>query len=143
VSAVDTQEVSRDHRLLAALAYPFWVLAFIVLNLSPELRRVHFLRFHVYQAFFLGLALWLGGVVLHLIAALLGKYLVVLGLLLYPLVRLAHLASVIFTGCCAYQAWKGVLFRIPGIYPYARPFIEETPSEPPQEPSAGTEETRS
>lgn len=119
------QAVSREDRLLAALAYPFWYLVFPLIYMTPDKRNDRFLRDHAYQALFLGMGLWVGEITLYTAAALIGKFLVIFGVLLYPLLRLAGLAGVLLTFYCMFIAWQGKLLRLPYLTEFARPFIDE------------------
>ncbi|MEW6281030.1 MAG: hypothetical protein AB1758_20620 [Candidatus Eremiobacterota bacterium] len=110
---------------MACLAYPFWPLVFLVVYLSPEKRRIRFLRYHSYQAFFLGLALWGGGILLHTVAALIGKYLVLLGVLLYPLMRLVGWAAMGAVAYGMYKAYRGEYATYPYVTEFALGFIDE------------------
>lgn len=133
---MDSETLSREDRLVAALFYPFWPLALFYLNLRPDKRQVRFLRHHAYQAFFLGMALWLGGIAVNTAAAFLGKYLSPLGLLLYPFVKLLGLASLALTLYAAWTAWKGDYLELPYLTKVARPFVEEGLETEPEEATA-------
>lgn len=116
--------VSRDDRLLAGLAYPFWPLVFLLVYLSPEKRAVRFLRYHSYQALFLGLGLWGGGIVVRTLAALLGRN-PLFGLMLYPFVKILGWVSLILVLISMFGAWRGQYTRLPFVTEFALPFIDE------------------
>jgi len=87
----------------ALLAYLLWIPAILWLVIEPY-NKDRFIRFHSFQALFLGLA-WLAlGIVLTIIPSL-----VWLLLLLLPF---AAIAAVIV---CAYKAYKNEWFKIPVI----------------------------
>lgn len=116
---------TREDRLLALLAYPFWYLVFPLIYMTPDKRNDPFLRDHAYHSLFLGLGLWLGNIFLYTAAALIGKFFVLFGILLYPLLKLTGLAAVLLTGYCMMTAWQGRTVRLPYLSDFARPFIEE------------------
>lgn len=117
-------KVSRDDRLLAGLAYPFWPLVFLLVYLSPEKRAIRFLRYHSYQALFLGLGLWGGGVVVRTLAAFLGRN-PLFGLMLYPFVKLLGWVSILLVLMSMLGAWSGRYTELPFITSFALPFIDE------------------
>ncbi|GMU54229.1 MAG: hypothetical protein AMXMBFR33_33750 [Candidatus Xenobia bacterium] len=119
--------VSRDDRLLAGLAYPFWPLVFLLVYLTPEKRAIRFLRYHSYQGFFMGLALWGGGVLVRTLAAFLGRN-PLFGLMLYPLVKLLGWLSLLAVLYAMLMAWRGQYVKIPFVTDFALPFIDEEKS---------------
>lgn len=120
-------DVSKEDRLLAALSYPFWPLAFLFLNLSPELRRRHFVRYHAFQAFFLGMGIWLGTILLGTVVGFLGRYLWPLGLLYYLVSKLLGLGALLVTGWSMFEAWRGRCHALPYVTGWAATFVEEEP----------------
>lgn len=118
-------EVSREDRLLAALCYPFWPLAFLILNLSPVLKRQRFLRYHSFQAFFLGMAIWLGLVVLGTAASFVGRFLWPIGFLYFLLNKVLGLGALLLTAWCSFKAWQGDYVTLPYVTDFAKPFVEE------------------
>lgn len=119
--------VSRDDRLLAGLAYPFWPLVFLLVYLTPEKRAIRFLRYHSYQGFFMGLALWGGGVLVRTLAAFLGRN-PLFGLMLYPFVKLLGWLSLLAVLYAMLMAWRGQYVKIPFVTDFALPFIDEEKS---------------
>lgn len=152
-------QVSKEDRLLAALSYPFWPLAFLIMNLSPVLRRQGFVRYHAFQAFFLGMGIWLGMIVLGSLADFLGRFLWPIGLLYHFVHKLLGLGAMLITAWSSFQAWKGNKHALPcRISEWTRFFAEEIPApessspdasatrdlvericEPPSAPRAGSE----
>ncbi len=110
---------------MAALAYPFWYLVFPLIYMTPDKRHDPFLRHHAYHALFLGLGLWVGGVLLHTGLALIGKIFVLFSLLLYPLVKLVSWAALGVTLYSMLVAWQGKNLNLPYLSGFAQPFIEE------------------
>ncbi len=139
-------EVSKEDRLLAALSYPFWPLAFLILNLSPVLKDQPFLRHHAFQAFFLGMGLWLGTVVLGTVAGFLGRFLWPIGVLYYLFSKVLGLAALFVVGWSSYQAWRGRCHELPVIGRFTRQFLQGSvvsprdpdPAPPERGPSAVT-----
>ncbi len=117
-------KISRDDRLLAGLAYPFWPLVFLLVYLSPEKRAIRFLRYHAYQALFLGLGLWGGGVVVRTLAAFLGRN-PLFGLMLYPFVKILGWVSLVLVLISMLGAWRGQYTVLPFVTEFALPFIDE------------------
>lgn len=128
-------EVSREDRLLAALCYPFWFLAFLILNLSPVLKRQRFVRYHAFQAFFLGMAIWVGLVVLGTAASFIGRFLWPIGFLYFLLNKVLGLGALIITGWCSLKAWQGDYVQLPYVTEFAKPFVEEAVVETPPAPA--------
>lgn len=123
-------EVTREDRLLAALCYPFWPLAFLILNLSPVLKRQPFVRYHAFQGFFLGMAIWLGLIVLSTAVGLVGRFLWPLGFLYYLVSKVLGLAAFLVTAWCSFRAWSGDRVSLPYLTEFARPFVEEAVDTP-------------
>lgn len=119
------EKLRHEDRLLAALAYPFWYLVFIMVYLSPRKQKSRFLRYHAYQGLFLGLLVWGGGIVAWTAAEIVGKVFVLFGLLLYPLLKLLNLAAFVMTAWATLAAWMGRWVEIPYITEFARPFVDE------------------
>ncbi len=119
-------EVSKEDRLLAALSYPFWPLAFLILNLSPTLKSQPFLRHHAFQGFFLGMTLWVGTIVLGTVAGFLGRYLWPIGVLYYLFSKLLGLATLLVIGWSSYKAWRGECHELPVVGRFTRDFLQES-----------------
>lgn len=128
-------DVSKEDRLLAALSYPFWPLAFLILNLSPVLKRQRFVRYHAFQGFFLGMAIWIGAILLGTAAAFLGRFLWPIGFLYYLFSKLMGLAAFAVTAWSSYQAWTGRCHVLPYITDFAKPFVEEAALAVPEIPT--------
>lgn len=121
-----------EDRLLAALSYPFWYMAFPIFLLAPRFQQRPFIKYHVYQGLALGLTILWGGVTLWTTAAVLGKF-GLFGLLLYPFLKLAEWSAFLVTVYAAAGAWLGNRTELPYITEFVRPFLHErakgTPSE--------------
>ena len=96
-----------ENRILAALAYPIWIVALIIL--LTDMKKDPFLRRHAVQA----LGYTLAWVVVYFGLSVVTSF-SDLGLwrlyFLWPLVRFAWLAIAVYYG---YQAYQGQMFSIP------------------------------
>ncbi|MCA9793722.1 MAG: DUF4870 domain-containing protein [Candidatus Eremiobacteraeota bacterium] len=117
--------MSREDRLLATLAYPFWYLVYPLIYMTPDKRNDPFLRHHAYHALFMGLGLWVGGILLHTGVAIIGKFFIVFGILLYPFVKLLGYAAIGLTAYAMLTAWQGKKLSLPYLSEFAEPFISE------------------
>lgn len=120
-------KLTAEDRLLAALAYPFWYMAFPIFLLAPRFQQRAFLKYHVYQGLALGLVILWGGVTLWTTAAVLGKF-GLFGLLLYPFLKLAEWAAFLATGYASVGAWLGNRTELPYITEFVRPLLHEGPA---------------
>jgi uncharacterized membrane protein len=100
------QAAGLQSNIAGALAY-LWIVAIILLLLEPY-NRDKFVRFHAFQALFLGLASIAGHIVLSLIP--------ILGWMLMPFWSLLMLIMAIIAAVKAYQ---NQTWRIPVIGPFA------------------------
>jgi uncharacterized membrane protein len=116
------EKPNSQERLFSALAYPFWYVTFPVFLLSRE-KTSAYARYHVYQGLFLGLTLWIGGIALWNVSAFLGRF-ILLGLLLYPMLRLAEWIALGVTVYSALSAWLGSKVRLPFITKFTEPFLQ-------------------
>lgn len=121
---------THEERLFSALSYPFWYVTFPVFMLSRDRQTSRYTRYHVYQGLFLGLALWLGGIALWNVSAIIGRF-VLFGLLLYPLMRLAEWAALGLTVFSAAGAWLGYQVKLPFVSKFAQPFQQDLDSPKP------------
>ena len=119
---------NHEERLFSALAYPFWYITFPVFLLSKDRQSSQFTRYHCYQGFFLGLALWLAGITLWNVSGFLGKF-ILFGLLLYPLLRLAEWVALGLTVYSAASAWLGRKVHLPFVSDFVAPFLASQSSE--------------
>lgn len=111
-----TQPMSNENRLLAALGYPFGIIAIIVL--VTDMKNNRFMKYHAVQALFFILAaivLFIGASILLAILGSISPGFIVLGFL-YPLVSLAWFVLTIYY---AVQAYNGKTFSIPVVGAYA------------------------
>ena len=122
-----------EDRLFAALAYPFWYVAFPVYLLSARYQQRPFLRYHLFHALFLGLAILWGGICLWTFAAVLGKF-GLFGLLLYPFLKLAEWIAFFTTVFAAVNAFLGNQAQIPYITELVRPYLQERGQQTPSDP---------
>jgi len=106
---------SIESKMLAGISYIIWPLSLlIVLTL---LKKDRFLRFHGYQALFLGLLSF----VLYLVGGAFLRVIPVIGPLTYRMVVLLWFLFVLFLG---YRCLSGDYFRIPVIYEMAQGYME-------------------
>lgn len=113
---MEQQSVSDENRLLAALGYPFGIIALIVL--FTDMKKNRFMKYHTVQALFFIIAaiVVLGGAsVLFGILASISLAFAFLGFL----IPLASLAWFVLTILYAVQAYNGKMFSIPVVGPYA------------------------
>lgn len=95
---------SDTNKLLAALGYPFWVIALIMV-LTDTGKKDPYVRYHAWQALFYGIALFVIGLV------------PIIGWLA---VFVLWIVAVFF----AVQAYGGKYFEIPVIYGLAKKYME-------------------
>ncbi len=108
-----TQPVSNENRLLAALGYPFGIIAIIVL--VTDMKNNRFMKYHAVQALFFILAIIVVDIALSILASI-ATPLAFLVVLVFPL---ASLAWFILTIYYAVQAYNGKMFSIPVVGSYA------------------------
>jgi uncharacterized membrane protein len=106
-----------ESRLLAALGYPLWIVALVVV--ATDLKKDSFLRHHGWQALFWGIAWFVVWVGLSLLS-----FLPFLGLLFSflagPVLFLVWLvASVLY----AVRAYRGERFEVPVVAGLARRYM--------------------
>ncbi len=101
-----------DANVVAALGYPIGIIAIIEVIIEKQNR---FARFHAFQALLLHVAvvvLYIGlAIVMGIMIAIAPDLGMLFGLLM-PLLSLVYLAALIF---CAYKAYQGEKFMLPGI----------------------------
>lgn len=125
-----SDKATHEERLFSALSYPFWYVTFPVFMLSRDRQASRYTRYHVYQGLFLGLGLWLGGIALWNVSAILGKF-ILFGILLYPLIRLAEWAALGLTLYAAAAAWLGYKVSLPFVTKFSQPFQQDLDSPKP------------
>jgi len=99
------QSMGSENRLLAALGYPIWVVALIVL--LTDLKQNPFMRLHAVQALGYTIAWVVVAIGLGILTSLPGLW--TLGFL----VPLGYLAWFVLALFYAYRAYQGETFRIP------------------------------
>ena len=101
-----------DANIVAALSYPIGIIAIIEIIIEKQNR---FARFHSFQAIMLHVAvvvLYFGlAILMAIMIAILPDLGILFGLLM-PLLSLVYLGALIF---CAYKAYQGEKFMLPGI----------------------------
>lgn len=107
-TSADRPEPQSDtNRLLAALGYPFFIIALIMILTDPG-KKDPFVRYHAYQAIFLGVAYLLGFVIF---------WIPFIGWLLW----IAMFAYIIY---CGVQTYQGKYFQVPVLYNMAKKYME-------------------
>jgi uncharacterized membrane protein len=109
---------AQENRLLAALGYPFWIVAVVVVLTSARERP--YMRYHAWQALFYGLA-WVA--VWIAVAILMNVPVVgwVVALVAGPVLWFGWLGLSLYF---AYRAFQGEQFTIPTISDLARHYSE-------------------
>ncbi len=110
------ESTSSENKILAALGYPIWIVALIVL--VTDMKQNRFMRTHAIQALGYSIAWFVIFVGLSIISALpfLG-----LGLaLLWPVLWLLWLAGALFYG---YRAYQGQTFAIPVVSQFTARYV--------------------
>lgn len=100
------QDQGSENRVLAALGYPIWVVALVVL--LGEMKYNRFMRLHAVQALGYTVAWVVIYIAFSIITAVPGLGLALA--LLWPVLYLVWLAGAIFFG---YRAYQGQIFNIP------------------------------
>ena len=98
-----TDEVTSDDRLWAAISYPIFIVAIIVLLLEDKKARP-FIKYHAVQALLFNAMIWVASILLSV---------TVIGGCLVPLLWLA-------TFWPAYEAYQGKYLEIPYMTKFAR-----------------------
>jgi uncharacterized membrane protein len=112
---------SSENRLLAALGYPLWIPALIVV--LTDMKKDPYMRYHGWQALFWGLAWLVVWVAVSFLTSVL--WFVFLPLIfLFPLVSLAVFGVSIWF---AVRAHNGERFEIPVVTNLARKYMMEEP----------------
>ncbi|HEV8338262.1 MAG TPA: DUF4870 domain-containing protein [bacterium] len=114
-----TQPVSNENRLLAALGYPFGIIAIIVL--LTDMKNNRFMKYHAVQALLLILAaiVVFGGA--SIIIGILTQISLAFAFFGF-LIPLVWLGWIVLTIYYAVQAYNGKVFSIPVIGTYATRF---------------------
>jgi uncharacterized membrane protein len=93
-----TSDITSDDKLWAALGYPIFIIAIIVL-LMEEKKKRPFIKFHAVQALAVNIAIWAIGLILTFVTFGFGS-------LCLPILWLATLFF-------AYEAYQGKYYEIP------------------------------
>ncbi|MGH2625145.1 MAG: DUF4870 domain-containing protein [Anaerolineales bacterium] len=111
-----TAPVSNENRLLAALGYPFGIIAIIVL--LTDMKNNRFMKYHAVQAllFVVAAIVVFGGA--SILIGILAQISVAFAFFGF-LIPLAWLAWIVLTIYYAVQAYNGKMFSIPVVGTYA------------------------
>jgi len=104
------ETVSARNKLLAGMAYFFWPLSILIV--ATKLKKNHFLRFHGYQALFLGIC----GSVFYLVS---GGFLRLIPGLGQSLLNLMVSLWILWAAFLAFRCLLGKYFKVPFIYDVA------------------------
>ncbi len=98
---------SDSNKVLAALGYPFGIIALVMILTEPG-QKDPFVKYHAWQALFLNIAYVLGWIVFWI-----------------PVIGwAAGVALWIYMIYCAVQAYNGKYFQVPVIYGLAKKYME-------------------
>jgi uncharacterized membrane protein len=115
-----TQAGGGENRILAALGYPIWIIALVVL--LSDMKKNRFMRLHAVQALGYAVAWLVIYFGLSIVASVPG-----LGLwrlyFLWPFLRLAWLVLALYYG---YKAYQGQTFRIPVVSQFTEQYLSST-----------------
>ncbi|TCL70947.1 putative membrane protein [Hydrogenispora ethanolica] len=109
------ENLDPELRFLMAISYPVWPVS--LLMVGTRLRKERFIRYHGYQALYLGIC----GTVIYLVAGPLLRLIPFIGPLL---LRLGVMVWVVFELLLAIRCWQGDYFRVPLIYDLAQGLME-------------------
>ena len=98
-------DISDNDRLLAALSYPIFLVAIVIL-IAEDMKTRPFMKYHAVQALAVNIALWLGIMVLGCLLAALSFF---IGGICGPVSALLWLATLYW----GYEAYQGKYFEIP------------------------------
>lgn len=101
------ETIITEYKVLTAVSYLIWPVSLVIV--LTRLKKDRFLRFHGYQALFLGIC----GAVSYLAVGGLLMIIPILGALIFKLLVLLWVLLLIFL---AYRCLRGEYFRVPLIY---------------------------
>lgn len=107
---------SDNSKLMAALGYPIWIVALIMLLIDPY-KNEKFVKFHAIQGLATGIGGWIACFVISIFLGFLGPL-----ALLSPLLYLALLVYLIIL---ATKAYKGEYFEVPIVYGIIKSYVGE------------------
>lgn len=112
---MSTQPASDSNRLLAALSYPIWIIALVII--LSDMKKDSFMRHHAWTAMFWGIGWFVLYIALMILASLpfLGFGLAIL----FPFLGLAWLILSVYY---ALQAYNGKVFSIPVVSDWAKKY---------------------
>ncbi|NLY75546.1 MAG: DUF4870 domain-containing protein [Firmicutes bacterium] len=102
--------VSAQYKMLAGISYFFWPISILIV--ATKLKKDRFLRFHGYQALFLGIS----GTVFYLVSGVFLRLIPGLGESLFNLLASAWIVMALFL---AFRCLLGDYFKVPFIYDVA------------------------
>ena len=107
--------ISTEYRLLGSISYLVWPLSLIIV--FTTFKKDKFLRFHGYQALYLGIL----GSVLWLVGGALLRIIPIVGVLIFNILAFIWL---LFLLLLTYRSFQGEYFRVPLIYDLAQGNME-------------------
>lgn len=108
--SIQQTQPEQGNRLLAALAYPIWIIGLIIV--LTDMKKDPFMRLHGWTSLFWGIAWVILYIVIAVIAPFTGWFLMSVG-------RLAYLALSIYY---AVQTYQGKSFTIPVVSDWAKKY---------------------
>jgi len=120
---------TREDRLMAALAYPFWFVIFPLIYMTPDKRNDPFLRSHSYQGAIIGFLGVVGMSVLRILLAIVVRWFLLFDVLLYPLLKFAEYGVFALMIYGAVYALLGRTANLPYISDFVKT-LDKSPDEP-------------
>jgi len=108
--SIQQTQPEQGNRLLAALAYPIWIIGLIIV--LTDMKKDPFMRLHGWTSLFWGIA-W---VILYIIIGVIAPF---TGWFLVSIARLAYLVLSIYY---AVQTYQGKSFTIPVVSDWAKKY---------------------
>lgn len=111
-------------RLLAALGYPIWIVALVVVLTEKKDKEA---KLHGMQGLFMGLAaiaLWFCVMILSIILSMIPMLGAVVGLLLSLVMMVVWLGWFVYAIICAINCYNGKPVNIPVITPMAKKYVK-------------------
>ncbi len=110
-----SNEITSDDKLWAALGYPIFIVALIMLFIEGKKDRP-FIKYHAVQALALNVAVWVVEIILRVLAGALDQVIIFIGLAVSCLAGLVWLV-LIWPAVLAYQ---GKYFEVPVVTKFLR-----------------------
>jgi uncharacterized membrane protein len=109
------ETLSTEYRILGSTSYLIWPLSLLIV--LTTFKKDKFLRFHGYQALYLGIL----GSVLWLLGGALLRVIPIIGVFIFNIVAIIWF---LFLLLLAYRSFQGEYFRVPLVYDLAQHNME-------------------